>query len=69
MGLHTSKHHAGRAAALDHLPRRRELAGAVVDAERDDRVTVLVGGVEELAVGRQCEEAGLFALSWLPPDG
>src|SRR5205085_11797536 len=57
---------AGRAPGLHHRASRRQLAGGLIDPERDDGVALEVGRVEQAAGRIEGEEARGMALRRLP---
>src|SRR5215471_4992841 len=62
------EHDRDRTRVLDHLPGRRQLAGAAVNAERDHGVALFICRIEEMSGRIEANEAWSAALGWLPAD-
>src|SRR6266446_5697758 len=62
------EHDRNRTPVLDHLPGRRQLAGATVNTECDHGVTLFVRRVKKTPGWIETDEAWAAALRWLPAD-
>src|SRR5258706_4233175 len=62
------EHDRNRTPVLDHLPGRRQLAGATVNTECDHGVTLFVRRVKKMPGWIEADEAWSAALRWLPAD-